>query len=405
MEFFYNYFSRFLIVLFPFSFITGLFLPNLIVFTLILITIFIKFEELKNTFTEFKKFVICFFLFYFLSLLSSIFSESIYHSLETSLFYFAYALYVFVLIIFFRSDEKNLFIFFYALLFCFFIICIDAVYELIQGQNILGFSSIEGRIAGLFNDRWVIGSYLVRFLPILVGIFFINFNQFSIYTKFSTYFVILLSSFIVIFSGERVAYLLLLLFFFIIFLYFLIKKRSLKFSFLTILIVTSFFALPFLTSEKNSNRLKSNIYDYLTNYSLETNQYYALYYTSLNMFMNSPIIGVGPNNFRKECNNPDVKISKYSCSTHPHNTYFQLLAEVGILGFLSIFSVFIFFCHKLYNLLIDKSYNGIIFGKVAITSAFILNLWPFIPSGNFFSSWMGFIYFLPLSLYLIYKKY
>ena len=137
------------------------------------------------------------------------------------------------------------------------------------------------------------------------------------------------------------------------------------------MIFASFFALPFLTSEKTSNRLKSNIYDYVTNYSLETNQYYALYYTSLNMFMNSPFIGVGPNNFRKECNNPDIKISKYSCSTHPHNTYFQLLAEVGILGFLSIFSVFMFFCYKLYNLLIDKSYNGIIFGKVAITSAFI----------------------------------
>ena len=405
MLFFYNCFSRFLLVLFPFSFVTGVFLPNLIVFILILITIFLKFEELKKTFTEFKKFVIYFFLFYILMLLSSIFSESIYHSLETSLLYFAYALYVFALIIFFRSDEKNLLIFFYAFLFCFFTISIDAVYELIHGHNILGFSSIEGRIAGFFNDRWVIGSYLVRFLPILVGIFFLNLNRFSIYTKFFTYFVIILSSLIIIFSGERVAYLLLLLFFFIIFLFFLFKKRSLKSSFLLILIITSFFALPFLISEKTSSRLKSNIYDYMTNYSLETNQYYALYQTSLNMFVNSPIIGVGPNNFRKECNNPDIKISKYSCSTHPHNTYFQLLAELGILGFLSIFSVFIFFCYTLYNLLIDKYRSRIIFGKVVITSAFILNLWPFIPTGNFFSSWMGFIYFLPLSLFLIYKKY
>ena len=55
--------------------------------------------------------------------------------------------------------------------------------------------------------------------------------------------------------------------------------------------------------------------------------------------------------------------------------------------------------------MIDKFYSEINFGKVAIISTFILNLWPFIPTGNFFSSWMGFIYFLPLSLYLIYKKY
>ena len=36
MSFIYNYFSRFLLVLFPFSFVTGVFLPNLIVFILIL---------------------------------------------------------------------------------------------------------------------------------------------------------------------------------------------------------------------------------------------------------------------------------------------------------------------------------------------------------------------------------
>ena len=197
----------------------------------------------------------------------------------------------------------------------------------------------------------------------------------------------------------------LILIYFIVFLFFLFQKNSLKSSFILIFIFTSFFAVPFLTSEKISNRLMSNVYDYLTNFNPETNQYYALYRTSVNMFIDSPIIGIGPNNFRIECHNEDFKISKYSCSTHPHNTYFQLLAEVGILGFLSIFSVFVFFCYNLYCLLNNKIYSKINFGKVAVISTFVINLWPFIPSGNFFNSWIGFIYFLPLSIYLIYKKF
>ena len=405
MNLFYNYSTLFLSILFFPSFVTGVFLPNLIVFLFIITTVAFKFFELKKIIYENSKLVIIFLCFYSFLMISSLNSNHVTHSLGSSLLYFTYILYIFSFVIFFENNRKNIIYFFYFGLVSFFIISTDALYELVVGNNTLGFTSIEGRIAGFFNDRWVIGSYLVRFLPILVGLFFLNFNHFSKFTKFFSYFVFIFSSFIIVFSGERVAYLLLLLFFFIILLFFLFKKKSLKSSFLLILIFASFFALPFLTSEKTSTRLKSNIYDYITNYSLETNQYYALYSTSINMFIDSPIVGVGPNNFRKECNNPDIKISKYSCSTHPHNTYFQLLAELGILGFLSIFSVFIFFCYTLYNLLIDKYRSRIIFGKVVITSAFILNLWPFIPTGNFFSSWMGFIYFLPLSLFLIYKKY
>ena len=162
---------------------------------------------------------------------------------------------------------------------------------------------------------------------------------------------------------------------------------------------------PFLLSEKTSDRLQSNITQNISNFDPNTNQYYALYKTSFNLFTKSPLIGIGPNNFRKDCNNDDVKVSVYSCSTHPHNTYFQALAETGILGFLFISGIFIYFVRELLISIFNRKFDYTLLGLFLIKCSFVMNLWPFIPTGNFFNSWLGYIYFLPLPVYLIYKKY
>ena len=58
------------------------------------------------------------------------------------------------------------------------------------------------------------------------------------------------------------------------------------------------------------------------------------------MFKSNIIFGHGPKLFRELCNNSEYK-HEFSCSSHPHNTYIQLLAETGLVGFLFIFS---FYC-------------------------------------------------------------
>ena len=50
------------------------------------------------------------------------------------------------------------------------------------------------------------------------------------------------------------------------------------------------------------------------------------------IFKKNPIIGVGPNNYRRECSTIKLNYIENNCSTHPHNIFFQLLAETGILG-------------------------------------------------------------------------
>ncbi len=54
--------------------------------------------------------------------------------------------------------------------------------------------------------------------------------------------------------------------------------------------------------------------------------------SSIEIFKDNPILGVGPKKFRFECGKEKYNISKFSCSTHPHNFYIQLLAETGIVG-------------------------------------------------------------------------
>ena len=42
-------------------------------------------------------------------------------------------------------------------------------------------------------------------------------------------------------------------------------------------------------------------------------------------------------------NSPDEEIQKVSaCNTHPHNFYFQLLGETGLLGFIYVLLSFLF---------------------------------------------------------------
>ena len=129
----------------------------------------------------------------------------------------------------------------------------------------------------------------------------------------------------------------------------------------------------------------------------------ALYKSGTLMFLDNKIIGIGPRLFKFECKNKDYYVNIFSCNNHPHNSYIQLLAETGILGFLIIFFIFIiitisFFKHFFYKLYKKK----IIFNdfQIALMTCIFISLWPFIPTGNFFGNWLNAIYYLPLGFLL-----
>ena len=394
----FNY--TFILLFFP-SFVTGVFLPNLICGIFIFINLIFNFQNLKKLFI---KYLIpsCFFIFfYFLILFSSIFSNHSIHSLETTALYFTYLVYCLSLITLFSNNEKFRKLFFLCGILTCFILCIDAFYEIANGSNILGFSSIDGRIAGLFGSRWLLGRYLIYILPVLIGMYYLEKDKFNSY-KIFFFITIILTSIIIIFSGERAAFLMFFIYLFLIFIYFLNKLPKLKiFQFFVLIIFL--IILPFLFSD-TSVRIKDNFLLYLTSNDYEQNQYLSMFVTSWKMFVENLLIGIGPNNFRYDCSDPIYYVSKWSCSTHPHSTFFQLLAEVGILGFIIVYSVLGYFVYKSTTLVLSKSKSHRSFGIYSLQCSIIIYLFPLMITGNFFLSWYGFIYYLPISLFMVYSS-
>ena len=141
----------------------------------------------------------------------------------------------------------------------------------------------------------------------------------------------------------------------------------------------------------------------------EQHQTFAI--TSIELFKSKPILGIGPNNFRRKCNEVSVNLitKKYgsyasqilNCSTHPHNVLFQLLAEIGLIGifYYIIFNIFLFI--ETFKFFFKKNYNQISFFFL-LPVIYYLN--PIFPSGNFFNNWYMCFGILGLPFYLYLTK-
>ena len=91
------------------------------------------------------------------------------------------------------------------------------------------------------------------------------------------------------------------------------------------------------------------------------------------------------------------------CSTHPHSTYIQILAEIGVIGFVMV--LFIFFKSLKTNLifLFKKKKTGLEKSFFLINMSIILNMMPLIPSGSIFNNWISLMIFFPLGFLLFLK--
>ena len=129
-----------------------------------------------------------------------------------------------------------------------------------------------------------------------------------------------------------------------------------------------------------------------------------LYKAAWKMFLDKPIFGLGTNLFRQNCDK-----SKYSegpsCSTHPHNTYLQILAETGLIGFLFLIIALYYFCKNIIIHLLFKYRRKQYFSdfEICLLSGIIIYLWPIIPTGNFFTNWLSILMFINLP-FLIWSR-
>ncbi|MDC2992736.1 O-antigen ligase family protein, partial [Pelagibacteraceae bacterium] len=138
-------------------------------------------------------------------------------------------------------------------------------------------------------------------------------------------------------------------------------------------------------------------------------QHTSHYKSALKMFESNILFGKGPKMFRKLCKD-DKYFYEHACSTHPHNIYIQLLAEVGIIGFLALFSLFIYILYLFIRIKFNHFKQKIIYDDYTILLLILIftNFFPFIPTGNFFNNFISIYYFLPIGFllaHLLQKKY
>ncbi len=388
----------------PLALLSGPFIPDLIVVLLSIIFLFFSFyEKLWNYYRNY--FVYFFLLFYAYLLIRSVFSVSPLLSLENSLFYFRFLL--FSLCIWFIIDNDRKFLKRFSIIFAitFAIALADGFYQYFNDRNIFGFTGIGTRMTLVFNDSLLLGGYLSRLFPLLIGMLLFNF-KINRYSLSITVILLILTDVLIFITGERTA--LGLLFISTLFIVLLISKfkiiRIASFV-VSILIMASITVFNPAIKERNISVTMSDVglsqdSDKVYIFS-QVHEKYIL--TAWNMFKEKPLVGHGPKLFRQLCSENRFKHADNSCSTHPHNTYIQILAETGLVGLTFLIIAIIYLSkliikHVLYA--VTRKERILNDYQICLIACFIISLWPFLPTQNFFNNYINVIYFFPVGFFL-----
>ena len=396
----------YLLISIPFLLITGPFLPDLALITICIIYLF------NNFFSDIRKyyknyFVILFLIFYFFFILSSLFSDYSSISITRSIGYIRFLIFTLAVIYILNSNPKVVKGLFYSILVCFLILILDGFFQFYFKENIFGFVMQQNRTSSFFKDELIYGSYLSKFLPIFLSLFFLikkKNNKLNII--FSIIFI--LSVFAITISGERSS-----LFLTILILLYLMMMLKLNFKILSIFFVTIFFGVGLLVTLNET--VKNRIIIFTKNQIFSENKTYLFsedhnghLLSALDIFkQNNKIIGIGPKNYRNYCfNNEKYNNKPYVCSSHPHNTYIQILLETGILGFtilIFIFFIIIYLSLRHFFLKLIKRKYLLSNFQVCLLSFYFMIFWPLVPTGSFFNNYLSIIYYIPFGL-LIWSK-
>ena len=116
----------------------------------------------------------------------------------------------------------------------------------------------------------------------------------------------------------------------------------------------------------------------------ENSTFIKIWKGALIAFQESPIIGIGPDVYRKMCPTLTEGIDNIFCYTHPHNFYIQLAGETGIIGFVSG-------CLMIGSIIVACfSYRRVDKNNIFTAVAYVIPLAVFFPlrsTGDFFGQW------------------
>ena len=302
------------------------------------------------------------------------------------------------------------------------IIAIDVIKEYFTGTNIFGFyTDYSGRIASFTNDELIIG-YIFCFTSIfvidsffkikndyylLILIFFLltisfiigersNFIKFFIIASlgyFVNYFKfnkILIKKFVKIF----------ILFFTLLLIFFYVIKDTKQFSKIDIFKIRDQNINQIEKVDDNQNKFYKNYKNLIYN-----SKHTPHYKTAYEIFLNYPLFGIGLNNYGEEAIKKEYEDKRYfytnsRASTHPHQLFFEIISEVGIIGLIFFICLFIIVLYEGGKSYIHRNNKNIL----PFLLLHIFFIFPILPSGSFFGSNYGVPFWLNLSIIVYFYK-
>ena len=287
---------------------------------------------------------------------------------------------------------------------------LDIIYQHLYGHDLFGYKPFDGRYNGIFEDEAIAGGYIQK--SFLISLLYLILSNINYKFTFITFFINL-SGIGILLSLDRMPFLIYL--FILIILIIILKKYRLIFLINFFILILTFLLLfkNYDPINKRYHSLKNEI-NFSKFFSLkDQNQntrpntknenkllvgdYSKIYKTAYYLWLENPITGLGVRSFNIECNKIPIE-KKLTCSTHPHNIYFEVIVTQGLLGL----TIFIFFITLLISniiktLSIKKNKNERIIILILFT-ILISELWPLRTYGSIFQSVNGTIFWFLISL-------
>ena len=388
----------FLIILLPVSLLTGSLILNLNIF--LIVFFFLIDCKKRNNFLLFKEKSFIFLLIIWLYLIfNSIYVGDTSDSIIRAMGFIRFIFLTYAIFFYLNLDNKiyeNLIFKYWIYLFL--VVSVDIIFESIFDKNILGNqSNYPGRLASFTGDELKIGGYYFGFISLALS---------YIYNRNKNFFFIAFILFLTLslLIGERANFIKIFIIY-IMFLIFIFEISNLKkiIALISLCVITSVIIL-------NVSGFESRFYNQVFNKinkadkislkklkpeELLKNLHFSHYYTAINIFKHNPIFGVGMKEFRIESKKKKYSpiSGAYGLGMHPHQVHFEILSELGIIGYMLIISNLFY---TIINALKNND-NKNIFIKVAIIFI-VVSFIPLIPSGSFFTTYGATIYWINYSL-------
>jgi len=331
------------------------------------------------------------------------FSTNFENSLSRSIGFLRFLFFVFALKYFLEIKDNKYYDFIIKIwTIIIFFISFDLFYEFYTGKNTLGFTAeLPGRLVGFLKDEMKIGHLYSAFILIALSTtyqFLINkkFNN-NIFKDFIFYFVLLFLFIISFLIGERANFIRISL---ILILFLNIFLKNYKVNLSIIFICFTVFTFITINNERFTQRFWTTFLSPLINNptkALFTKPYGDHYRAALEVNDRNKLFGVGLRNYANEARR---NIYAKNSSVHPHQLYFEFLAELGWVGFF-IFLFFFFYSLYLGTISYFKDKNSY---KMCAMLFIFSQILPFIPSGSFFTTYGATLFWINYALIVTNKK-